>query len=119
MKYGEMLRELRTQKGITLRELANNSDIDVAYLSRVERCTIPPPQKSELINAINDGIGATIEEKKNLADQASIDNEQFPKDIAKDIKDIVGIPLLLRTVANKKMTEEQIRKVTAFINERY
>jgi transcriptional regulator with XRE-family HTH domain len=114
-----MLRTMRTKKEITLRELAENSDIDVAYLSRVERATIPPPQKEEILNAINEALNLSEEEAESFRDQSAIDNEHFPKDIAKDIKDIVGIPLLLRTVANKKMTEEQIRKVTAFINERY
>ena len=119
MKYGEMLRTIRTEKAITLRELASNSDIDAAYLSRIERCTIPPPQKAELLNAINEAISATPEESIALKDQSAIDNKQFPQDIAENIKEMVGIPLLLRTMANKKMTEEQIRKVTAFINERY
>jgi len=119
MKYGEMLRNLRVEKEITLRELASNSDIDVAYLSRVERCTIPPPQKDELLDAINDAIDATEAEGRALKDQAAVDNKVFPPDIADKIGKMEGIPLLLRTVANKKLTAEEIRKVTDFINSRY
>ena len=119
MKYGEMLRKLRLEKEMTLRELASNSDIDVAYLSRVERCTIPPPQKEELLDAINDALDATEAEAQQLKDQAAIDNKQFPRDIADKIEKIEGIPLLLRTVANKKLSAKEIRKVTDYINKRY
>ena len=119
MKYGEMVRELRLRKEITLRELALNSDIDVAYLSRVERGTIPPPQKEELLEAINEALGATKQEAQQLNDQAAIDNRLFPKDIAENLEKLAGIPLLLRTVANKKLTPDEIREVTQYINKEY
>lgn len=119
MKYGVMLRDLRVRKEMTLRELALNSDIDVAYLSRVERGTIPPPQKEELLDAINEALGVTKQEAQQLRDQAAIDNKQFPKDIAEDLDKMVGIPLLLRTVANKKLSADEIKEVTSYINKEY
>ena len=119
MGYGQMLREIRTQKEITLRELALRSDIDVAYLSRVERESVLPPQKEELINAINEALEIDTKSAKALKDQASLDNQMLPNDIAEKLKAMEGVPMLLRTVANKKLDGNQIKKLTDFINERY
>ena len=119
MRYGELLRETRVERDITLRELSRRSDIDVAYLSRIERVTIPPPQKDELLDAINEALGLTAGEAKKMKDQAAMDNSQLPKDIKQDFKGAVGIPMLLRTVANKKLTSEEIQDLIRHINEQY
>jgi len=49
MGYGEMLRSKRIEREMTLRDLSSRTDIDVAYISRVERETINPPQDEELL----------------------------------------------------------------------
>ncbi len=119
MGYGEMLRTKRLEKDFTLRELAARTDIDVAYLSRVERETCAPPQKQELLDAIHEAIGLTKADSRTMCDQAALDNSAIPGDIAAKFKRSEGIPMLLRTVANKKLSAEQIRKLTEFINEQY
>lgn len=119
MKYGNLLRSTRVSKEITLRELAKVTDIDVAYLSRVERGTIPPPQKQELLQSINDGLKLTVDEALMFNDFASLDNKQFPKDIEKNITNNVGIPMLLRTVANKKLSPDKIKEISDYINKEY
>ena len=35
--FGQRLKELRTQKGLSLRELANECDLDNSYISKVEK----------------------------------------------------------------------------------
>ncbi len=91
----------------------------MAYLSRVERGTTRPPQKEELLDAINEALNMTTEEGQKLKDQAATDNEHFPKDIAQDVKDVVGLPMLLRTVANKKLSPEDMEGIIKYINEQY
>jgi len=36
-RFGQRLRELRLERGVTQEALANRADVDRAYLSRVER----------------------------------------------------------------------------------
>jgi len=43
MHFGYTLRTLRTAAGISLRRLAKEVDVSPAYLSQVERGTLPPP----------------------------------------------------------------------------
>jgi transcriptional regulator with XRE-family HTH domain len=119
MNYGERLRHIRAEKGITLRQLALESDIDVAYLSRVERGTIPPPQKEELLESICRALGLKPKEARELKDLAATDNRRFPADIAQKTGGLVGIPMLLRTVSNKKLSPDQIREVAEYIRKQY
>jgi Helix-turn-helix. len=119
MSYGEVLRTMRVEHEITLRELARRSDIDVAYLSRIERETIPPPQKEELLEAIADALKLNAVEAKRLRDLAAMDNKQFPKDFKGNFPGMVGIPMLLRTVANKKLTPDEIHDLIRHINDQY
>jgi len=119
MKFGEILRGLRAEKAITLRDLSVVSDIDVGYLSRIERCSLPAPQKPELLDAIVKGVRATEEEERLLRDQAAADNDTFPSDVRDKVREMIGIPLLLRTVANKGLSAEEIEKIARYIDENY
>lgn len=115
MGYGEMLRIIRVAKEMTLRELSARTDVDIAYISRVERETIPPPQNEEILDSINLALELDNTKSQEMKDQAAIDNKMIPMDVAT----IKGVPLLLRTVANKKPNEDQMRKIIAIINEEY
>lgn len=114
-----MIRDIRVKKEMSLRDLALNSDIDVAYLSRVERETINPPQSEELIDAISLALELSGELAQKLKDQAFLDNEKYPPDIAQNLQQVEGFPLFLRTVSNKKIDAEKLKELTDFINERY
>lgn len=119
MGYGSKIRQIRVEKEMTLRELSTRSDIDNAYLSRVERETIKPPQDVELLDAINSALELEENQAQELKDQAAVDNEKFPTDIANQINKVDGFPLFLRTVSNKKLTNEELQELIKFINERY
>jgi transcriptional regulator with XRE-family HTH domain len=119
MNFGELLRTYRLKKEITLREFANMTEIDSAYLSRVERGTISPPQKEQLLTAIIEALELTKEEAQILRDQAATENKAFPEDVAEKVKQVPGIPMLLRTVANKKLTPEEMERIIKYINSQY
>jgi hypothetical protein len=54
-----------------------------------------------------------------LKDLAALDNKQLPADLAKKSDALRGVPMLLRTVSNKRLTPDQIRQVTQYIRENY
>lgn len=118
MAYGSMLRQLRIEKEMTLRELSLRTDLDTAYLSRIERETIKPPQAVELLDSINQALELDAAKSQTMKDQAAIDNEKFPEDIAEKVH-LDGFPLFLRTVANKRLTADKLKELIKFINEQY
>lgn len=52
---GEVLRELRREKGITLRELSKKSNVALGYISDIERGKKDP--SSVVIQSLANGIG--------------------------------------------------------------
>lgn len=64
MKFGELLNKLRVEKGMSLRELAEKTDISFSFISKVETGLVPasenflekiieyfPQHKNELVDA--------------------------------------------------------------------
>lgn len=119
MAYGQKLRKYRFDKQFTLKDLSLLTDIDTAYISRIERETINPPQDEELIDSINKALKLSSSECQEMKDLAAFENKKYPLDVARKVKDLEGFPMFLRTVSNKKLTTEKLKSIMDFINERY
>jgi transcriptional regulator with XRE-family HTH domain len=119
MKFGEYLRLLRLENEITLREFAKKTGIDVAYLSRLERSIILPPQKREIIDNISKTLGLDSDQRQKLNELANLENGKYPNDLKDKISQMEAIPILLRTINNKKLTDEEIKKLAERINKEY
>lgn len=52
MKFGERLREIRKEKRLTLREVAESAGIDFTYLSKIENGRIPYTPAVETIRGL-------------------------------------------------------------------
>lgn len=57
---GDVVRELRTERGWTLRKLSSKSSISLGYLSEVERGI--KEMSSEVIQSVADGLGVPLAE---------------------------------------------------------
>lgn len=57
---GDVVRELRTQKGWTLRKLSAKANVSIGYLSEVERGI--KEMSSEVIQSVADGLGVPLAE---------------------------------------------------------
>lgn len=56
MTFGQRLRELRIEKGMTQKELAAKAKIDFTYLSKIETSVMSPP-RAKTILALARGLG--------------------------------------------------------------
>jgi transcriptional regulator with XRE-family HTH domain len=66
LTFGSSVRELRKRKGMSLRELAKESDIDFTYLSKLESGKFPPPSEG-VIHKLAEILGADPDELLTLA----------------------------------------------------
>ena len=118
MKFGEFLRLKRLELEISIRKLAKISGIDVAYLSRIER-VIKPPEKEAILNKLIEALNLNDTDARKLKDLAAMGNREIPDDIDILEGNYEAIPVLLRTINNKKLNGDQIRELTKRINEEY
>jgi transcriptional regulator with XRE-family HTH domain len=98
--FGQVLREARLAKGITLRKFAEMVGISPTYLSQVEQNNVDPPT-AERVHTMANLLGASADEWTALAGRV-------PEDLPGIIqKEPTAMPELLREASG--LTAEQLR----------
>jgi transcriptional regulator with XRE-family HTH domain len=91
--FGEVLRELREQKGIGLRQLAAKIGISPSYLSNVETAKFPPPSEATLC-AIAHDLGHNSDELLAMAGKTASDLSviirKYPRQFAAILRSLRG-----------------------------
>ncbi|MBA7530026.1 hypothetical protein ES705_22229 [subsurface metagenome] len=121
--FGQLLKKLRIEKAnIGLRRFADLVDLQPSNLSNIEQGKIPPPANKKTIDCICDTLGLSKEDpqKAELFDLASDANAgRIPADVADAVKKQAGVPVLVRTVANRQLSEEKLIELAKYIEENY
>ncbi|MFA5317634.1 MAG: helix-turn-helix transcriptional regulator, partial [Dehalococcoidales bacterium] len=91
-QFGARLRELRKQRGLTQRELAEQVGVNFSYLSKIEGGVVPPPSQ-KVISRIAIALKTNESELITLAGR-------IPPDIAQTLKRSKTAQRLIR-VSNK------------------
>ena len=120
--FGEYLKQQRLEGSYGLREFARKIDMHPSNLSNLERGKIPPLRHRGSLEVVAEALGFGEEDarRKRLFDLAVADlPDRLPADLKDYATEVKVIPLLLRTIADKRLSEEQIRKLTQDINELY
>ncbi len=119
MLFHEFLRILRQSKEIGMREFAHKIGMDVGNYSRIERGIIAPPQKETVLKKIAKALELNNDDTKKLIALGNLAVGRIPSEIAENMREYEYLPVLLRTIANKQLTDEQLRELTERINKEY
>ncbi len=114
--FGEYMKRLMSEKNISLRELARRSGIDAANLSRIERGKAYPPQKRETLDKLADAFGLKGEARQELFGLAAHVNGIIPEGM-KHVRENAAIPLLMRAINKKQLSEEKVRELAEMIEQ--
>jgi transcriptional regulator with XRE-family HTH domain len=120
--FGQLLKKLRIKEAkIGLRAFAGMINMKPSNLSNVETGRIAPPASSEAIKTICDALGLSSNDprREKLFDLAAKAGKRIPADIADTVKQQKGIPVLVRTVANKQLSEKKLRELAEYIKKFY
>jgi HTH-type transcriptional regulator, competence development regulator len=102
MAFGKRLRELRKDRGLSQRGLADRAGIDFTYLSKIENGRMEPPSE-EVIRRVAEELGADADELIVLADK-------FPSDLAQQLKTPERVKALRRELAGDFNSVEDFRR---------
>ena|SRR5438874_2536713 len=69
MTFGRRLRQLRTERALTLRALAEKIGVDFSYLSKIENDRLPHTPSAETVRAIAAALDANPIELLQIADK--------------------------------------------------
>lgn len=116
-KFGEYFKELRIKKGLTLRKYCEKYDLDAAQISRMERDLLAAPKVKEKIKFYAETLGLKegSSEWNEFFELASISNGSFGVEDVKNPALLNKLPIFLRTLDNKNLSEEKLDKLLELI----
>lgn len=101
MNFGERVRELRKERGLSQRELAAQSGIDFTYLSKIENARMEPPSEKVILN-MAEALDTDPDELTLLAGK-------IPSDVKERI-DLEMIRMLRRSTDGDFNSKEDYRR---------
>jgi PTS system nitrogen regulatory IIA component len=111
MHFGNTLRLLRVEAGVSLRELAGRIGVSGAYLSRVENGHDAPPTPDRLI-AIADALGLPAAALVELARQTGPAVDGY-------VRRTPEAGALFLDIARRSLTGSDIARIKAFIDQEF
>lgn len=111
MSFGERIRQLRKEHELTLRELAEQVQIDFTYLSKIENNRGSAPAEAT-IRRLSTVLNADADELILLADKLPI---AFEEDLlARPERQVAE---LYRSMAGRRYSDEEWRKVLKLLRD--
>ncbi len=117
--FGEFLRACRLKAGLGLRTFAEAAGMKPSNVSAIEYGRQTPPQSESVLRRMADALGLppASEGRRRLADLAVKHKPgTLPPDVAAFAGRTPGIPVLLRTIENKRLTEADLKRLTEYVD---
>jgi len=116
-KFGNLLKNLRITRGLTLREACRLAGYDPSNWSKIERGILSPPSnEKDLKNwAKILGIAENKKQTQEFIDTAKIAQGSIPQDILSQDVLVERLPAFFRTLRNKKPTKKEIDRLVKLI----
>ena len=116
--WGEFVRRKRLEAGYGLREFARLVGLLPSNYNHMEKGRIPPPQDKVRLDQIAEvlGLQAGTGECADLFDLAVAGKDKLPADLAEYAKNNEMVPVLLRTLANRKLSKSQFNDLVSQLN---
>lgn len=118
MKFYELFKKRRMEIG-TVREFAEKSGLDLAYVSRLENGVILPPKDNGKLARLAKALGLKCgsEEWREFMDLAAVAKNELPEDLQDDERVAKVLPAFYRTLRSKELDEGELRKLLNLIKE--
>jgi transcriptional regulator with XRE-family HTH domain len=108
--FGKLMKKLRIERGMTLREFCQQNGFDPGNYSRLERGLFPPPQKESLLEKYATALGLERGSDGWLEffDLAAASRGEIPKDLLSDDELVEKLPALFRTLRGLAISPDKL-----------
>jgi transcriptional regulator with XRE-family HTH domain len=120
VRFGEFVRDLRSQKRLRLREFCQMYGHDPSNWSKMERGDLPPSDNRQTLEewAVQLGVAKGSDSWYRFFDLAFMERGRIPDDILSDEELVNALPVFFRTIRGEKPTEEELDKVIEMMRRR-
>jgi len=110
MTFGTLVKELRIEKELTLRQCCIELGTDPSNWSKMERGVTPPPKDQNLLNRWAVFFGLANEKKQDFFDRASLARQEIPTDLASDEAVIAALQAFFRAVRGHELEGDRLKQ---------
>lgn len=117
MNFGEFFKKKRMESKITLRKFCLENGYDPGNISKIERGLLAPPKDEEKLAEYAKALSIKkgSDDYVQFLDYAAAANRVFqPKNISQEAL-LNKLPVLFRTLDNKKLTVDKLDSIIQFI----
>ena len=117
--FGKKFKELRQQKGMTLRKFCLRYSLDPGNYSRIERGKALPPKSKEKLGKLANHLGLQkdSDEWYDFFDSAAACNGIFPQYIMDDKELATKLPLVFRTLRGQRVDSDKLDLLAEIIRQ--
>lgn len=118
--FGDFFRQKRIEAGFTLRSFCARFGFDPAYISRIERDLLSPPEDKDKV----EGLAKALDIKEgstdwvDFFDRAYLSKGKVPQDILDDSKSMKYLPLLFRTARGQRLSKKKLTELVELLNKK-
>ena len=118
--FGEYFRQKRVDAGFTLRSFCARFGFDPAYISRIERDLLSPPEDKDKL----EGFAKALDIKQgstdwvDFFDRAYLSKGKVPQDILDDRESMKYLPLLFRTARGQRLSKKKLQELVQLLNKK-
>jgi transcriptional regulator with XRE-family HTH domain len=117
VRFGDFIRKTRLALGLTAREVAAAVGMQPSNFSNMEHGALNPPKEGAKLAKLAEVLQLkAATQRKKLFDLAARATKSIPLDIAEIISSQEAIPLLLRTIGNRKLTKDELQKIVDIVH---
>lgn len=110
MNFGELLKDIRIAKGLTLRQCSERLRVDASNWSKIERGIVPAPKDPAIVDAWADALELTGDARRNLLDTAALSRRELPADIASDERVMAALPAFFRAARGSELDDAALKQ---------
>ena len=108
--FSRLLRRLRIEQGVTLREFCLKHGFDPGNYSRLERGLYLPPESRDCLERYATALGLVpgSDQWLEFFDVAAAERGRIPDDLMSDAVVVEKLPVLFRTMRGTPLSTEQL-----------
>jgi transcriptional regulator with XRE-family HTH domain len=120
-RFGEFLKERRTERRLTLRAFCNATGYDPANYSKLERGLLAPPKDPERLDVFREALAIPRESEayREMLRLAALDRGEIPVTILSNEALLGKLPVFFRTLEGDPVNEAALDELIQTLRREY
>lgn len=108
MSFGQLLKEVRIQRRLTLRQCSAALGVDPSNWSKIERGVNPAPKDIGVLEHWASSFQLAGDARQAFFDAAALSRRELPQDIASDARILQALPAFFRAMRDSEMDQAKM-----------